>query len=480
MKLPLFRLSIICFLLGISIPITSQTVTVSKEISVKSDYAYDLFNMNNGNILMYRDKGSDQKFEVFDSDLQFLYEQRITLESFRDTRIVEIIGTDSLVTIYYTFQFKQGSVLKCKNFLPDGTPRDTLTLATDDGDLFKKAMGSVVSEDHSKLVIYRYFDKNLHVFIIDNRNKEVLQYSLLDKNNYELKDGIKDVAISNDGIVWLRMNSEFDSGHENNQLVFYNIPLGAEPNLIKIDFKDYFSPRMILKFDNHNKNIALAGLLELDENESDAYFVFRGPQIMSSTNLEIIPIPISDQMLYLANGKPDKPEEVIKDYYIKDFFFREDGGVLLIFEYEKVVYRRANYAGTRFYGDNLLGYSNMTDHYHENLILINLNPDLTQNWEKLLFKKQYSQDDDGYFSSICTFITPSRLRFLYNDEIKNFSTVSEYVLDPFGNVERNSVLSTEYQDLRLRINDALQLNNSEILVPSEKSGKLNLVKISYH
>jgi hypothetical protein len=106
-------------------------------------------------------------------------------------------------------------------------------------------------------------------------------------------------------------------------------------------------------------------------------------------------------------------------------------------------------------------------------------PDGKEHWKKILFKKQFSQDDNAIYSSYFLFKTPSRVKLLYNDEIKNNNTVSEYVFDPAGNAERRSVLSTEYQNLKLRFRDAIQTGPSTLIVPSEKSWKINMVKIEY-
>jgi hypothetical protein len=119
------------------------------------------------------------------------------------------------------------------------------------------------------------------------------------------------------------------------------------------------------------------------------------------------------------------------------------------------------------------------DYYHEDLLILSMNKSGAEEWKKILFKKQFSQDDDGVFSSCFVFKTPSRIRLVYNDEIKTHNTVSEYVLDPAGNYERNSVLSTEYQNLKLRFRDAVQISPVSFIVPSEKNYKINMVRIDY-
>ena len=119
------------------------------------------------------------------------------------------------------------------------------------------------------------------------------------------------------------------------------------------------------------------------------------------------------------------------------------------------------------------------DYYNEDIIVTSFSADKTVDWTKILYKKQFSQDDEAIFSSYFIMKTPSRLRLVYNDEIKRSNTVSEYIMDPGGWIKRNSLLSTSQQDLKLRFRDALQISSNEIIVPSETNYNLSLVKITY-
>ena len=129
--------------------------------------------------------------------------------------------------------------------------------------------------------------------------------------------------------------------------------------------------------------------------------------------------------------------------------------------------------------NSLGGNGAWSDHYRDDLVLISLDKDVQEEWYQVFYKKQFSQNDNGIFSSFFPFLTPSRLRLIYNDEIKSNSTVSEYILDGNGNYKRSSVLSTEYQDLKLRFADARQISSSELIVPSQKSFTVNIVKIDF-
>jgi hypothetical protein len=119
------------------------------------------------------------------------------------------------------------------------------------------------------------------------------------------------------------------------------------------------------------------------------------------------------------------------------------------------------------------------DYYHEALLAASFNPDGSRQWEKVMPKKQFSQDDDGIFASYGLLKTPVALRLVFNDEIKAETTTSEYVLTGGGSVNRHSLFNTAQQDIILRFRDALQTASDEFVVPSEYRSHLKLVKVKY-
>jgi len=155
---------------------------------------------------------------------------------------------------------------------------------------------------------------------------------------------------------------------------------------------------------------------------------------------------------------------------------RRDGGILLIGEQNKKYER--NISGGR---PSLAGYGGrfITDYYFDDLFMISIHPDGKTHWESILYKRQYSQDDDAVFSSYLLLKTPTALRMLYNDEIKYENAVFEYVINGSGEVDRNAVLNTESQQLQLRIKDGIQVGANEVLIPSERKNRLKLVRVQF-
>jgi hypothetical protein len=133
-------------------------------------------------------------------------------------------------------------------------------------------------------------------------------------------------------------------------------------------------------------------------------------------------------------------------------------------------------AGQGFFHD---GMRTIVNYYYDDVFLVAFQPNGQTQWQTALHKKQYSQDDDGTFSSYFLLRNVDKMRFLFNDEIKYENTCSEYVVNPIGDFDRNSLLNTINQGLRLRFRDSLQLNASECIVPSEYRGRLRLVLLRF-
>jgi hypothetical protein len=96
-----------------------------------------------------------------------------------------------------------------------------------------------------------------------------------------------------------------------------------------------------------------------------------------------------------------------------------------------------------------------------------------------LYKRQFSQDDEGLYSSFFLLRTDDFLRLIFNDEIEEGTTVSEYIIGPDGRNMRKSILNTGKKDIHLRLTDAVQVEADKLLVPSESNGKMSVVIMDF-
>jgi hypothetical protein len=104
----------------------------------------------------------------------------------------------------------------------------------------------------------------------------------------------------------------------------------------------------------------------------------------------------------------------ISDTDVRDVILRRDGGALLIAERHHEV-QRGTVAGRGFMRE---GTRLIIDYYYDDMFVWAFNPDGKTHWNSVLHKKQYSQDDEGVFSSYFLHRKAENLHFLFNDEIK--------------------------------------------------------------
>lgn len=476
------RYVLIVAFMGSLCKVNAQSVTVSKEMPIRNDIAYDVIGLVEDNVLLYRDKGNERVVEVFDKNMKHLFDREIILED-RKADIYAIVPQDTSFTIIYGYREKRNYNMKARKYNSFGAMIDSVTFLQDIENFKIESFQFEVSEDRSKTLLFSTRKNDLfYTYVIDNDDMRILWRKESKLLGYDVRKDFRGIVLSNFGevnVLFETNNNKYD--RENHHLLLLGLDSsdGVFENIFF--FNNKLCVDLEMDYDDKNKRIILAGLVS-DESEFDAsgYFYLSKPIATLETETLIEDHDFDLTFLGELYGKKLSKKKRLNDFVTRDIVLRGDGGFLLFTEMNKEYYRRSAFnGGSRLNsGFNSSG-RGWVDIYNEDIIVFSFHPDGTEHWKKILYKKQFSQDDGGVFSSYFLFKTPSRIRLIYNDEIKRNNTVSEYVLDPLGNFERNSLLSTEYQNLKLRFKNALQVSSTMLLVPSEQNFKLSLVKIEY-
>lgn len=457
----------------------SQTVTVSPEVSIRSNYAYDILPLSCGHTLIYHDRGSSHEFDVFDTDMRLLWNKALSFEK-RNFQVICAVARDTTVHVYY--QYRDEGILwtKVKAYSRYGEEADTSQTLFQEKIQTTDKVRFVVSEDKSKIGFFRPDGKNLQLWVIDHPSGKCMLSTTVSLRDFNFRTDFQKILVNNRGQVfvlgrkerlWSRAASQrlmLGKVLQENQFVTTGL------NISEVEFA-----QADMQYDQVNNNIVIGGLVSRgNADASGGYFSIQVAAEGIEEELYVNFQLFSQDFISEVYGKKISKSKEISSLFVKELIVRHDGGLVLISEVKKEFLRRAQSAAPGRFGDFYSG-RGFIDYYYEDIILISTYPDGQEHWKQFLYKKQFSQDDDGIYSSFFIFKTPSQIRFLYNDEIKNNNTVSEYAIDPLGHAERKSVLSTEYQNLKLRFKDAIQTGSSTLIVPSEKSYKVNLVRISF-
>jgi hypothetical protein len=467
---------LLCLFVG---TLMGQKVTVSREISVKNNYTYDVLPNISDHIIFYHDRGLEHNFEIYDNKLRYINTIQPEFEK-RSIKPIGVLPMDSIFRFYYYYTDETNAFIKVRTYDKNVRLTDSITLWQKDKKFLSNSPRFAYSKDKSKVLIFTPDERNLYLQLFDNiKMKLIFEFKLIIKE-INLKSDFEKIAVTNEGEIFIltRKSSFWDRKSSNsftlariiNKENIYLHRFSPEANEIS-DLK--------MDYDEKNKRIVFAGLTTFgDDSKSNGYFGFSILPDELPDDAEILINKYTSEFIAEATGKKPGKTKELADFKLKDIFVNNEGGVIMILESVKEFTRRAQMISPTQFGDYFPS-RGFIDYYHEDLLIFATHPDGKEHWKKILFKKQFSQDDGGMYSSYFLFKTPSRIRLVYNDEIKNSNTVSEYIIDPIGNAERKSVLSTEYQNLRLRFRDAIQIGPNSIIVPSEKSWKINLVRIDY-
>lgn len=469
---------VLLFIIHTLTSIFGQKVTVSREINVRNNYAYDILPNIEDHIIFYHDRGIEHVFEIYDQNLRFKHEVQLEFEK-ENIIPTGVMAKDSAFHFFYTFKEKDTIVFRAIAFDKNVAIKDSITY----NKKHKKEVSSnprfAFSKDKSKVVVFTPNVQFLNIQLFDNKSLALIYDYNLVVDGINLKNDFEKITVANNGDIFITtQKSSMWSRDESNMV-----------NLIRILDKDKYTvhhfkaeedeiKEMKLDYDNKNNRLVMAGFTTSgDESKANGYFGFSIQPNDLPDAADILINRFTPEFIAEVSGKKNKRNRELDDYVIQDLVVRNDGGVIIFAETVREFARRSQMNSPSQFGNFPM--RGFIDYYHEDLVLLATYPDGNEHWQKVMFKKQFSQDDNAVYSSFFIFKTPSRIRLLYNDEIKNSNTVSEYLIDPMGNFERRSVLSTEYQNLKLRFKDAIQTGTSSLIIPSEKSSKINLVRIDY-
>ncbi len=476
--------NILILICCVGVSIGAQQVTVSPEINIRSDNSYYLLGSVGESILLFRDQGNNKVLNVFNEDMVLSSERTVNLINKRSF-VYEVVNQDSVFSVFYGFKDAKEVVLYMDVFSPTAERRDSIEIYREESSIKGLQYKAVLSENQQVIALYNTISKDeLKVLVYDIADRQVIISGIYQIPELNLITEINQMEVSDSGEFLLMYDKNNFKGSKENHFarIIKFLPRSIETEEINIPIKGLLTADLMMKVDNRNRKVALTGLYDEKSLDRSTGYLWVSGSLDQWGDEDVYFFPFEEIIFFEVYG--DNKSKKLRDFKISSILLKADGTPILVFELSKDVIRQPGfgtnaYSTQQFRSSNSSSSAGWSDHYREDLVLISLNKNLALEWHHVFYKKQFSQNDNGLFSSYFPFVTPSRVRFIYNDEIKTNSTVSEYIFDGAGNYKRNSLLSTEYQNLRLMFRYALQTSNNVLLVPSQRNTTLNLVKVDF-
>ncbi len=453
-------------------------VTVSEDISIRNDEGYYLLGKLKDRTLIFRHKASSYEVQAFDQSLRLSWNKELEMEKKR-VRLIDIVPGKDDFTVFYQFKRKSHHIIKAHRYDAAANLIDSTTVVNMRNSWFNPNIKIAISESKRSVLLYHF-----------ERQTEIIMYSF-DINSMELEwqksitpsdlnqyRDYQEILVSDSGrgfFIMGKNNRRFKKeGH------FYDVyeTDGEGLNNFKVTMDEVLTYDIKFSYDNVNKKLAAGGFYSSKTRaKTDGYFYIQ----VSPANPENKVVkyePFDLEFAAKIKEKKNTTDATLDEVEIRDVVLRRDGGLILVGEKNKTFERRFSGSGSSYSGRDG-GSRYIIDYYIDDIFVISIHPTGDTHWKNILHKKQYSQDDDAIYSSYFLVKTPSNIRFLFNDEIKIENTVSEYILNANGETDRNSLMSTQDQEIRLRFQDAMQVAANELIIPSERRHRLKLVRVKY-
>ena len=474
----LIRYILIVFFYSNTLHGFGQEITISDGLDIQNAISYDFLGKSNNNYLLFFEKEGANEVVALNEKLKYDWAKEIYLDK-RRPQVIGVIGQKNAFCILYVFQKKSSKAIKLHKYDFNCNLIDSFTIKEISNSFYQGLPTMVLSED--KNMVYLFNKKNADFDILDgfvfqlDKQIKLWDKSIFLEEQFESKR-LNPILLANNGTVY------FISERNSSKLEKHLIEILAVNNenveqKVNIPLDQFYTYDIKYVIDNLNNRLQAVGLTG-DKSLSRAKGIFHITMQLNDTSHQFLinNYPFSDSLASNLSGKKTVQNKGILDVIVDQIILRKDGGLLAIIEQKKVVERRI-VANRSPYGSNQ--YMPIFDHYNDNLLLYSFHPDGRSHWYTVLNKSQFSSEDDGVFNSYFLMKSPSNIKILYNDEIRDNTTISEYLVAPNGSFDRSSVLTTEKKDIKLRFKDGIQLSGNESLIPSENRNKLKIVRFKY-
>ena len=187
--------SFICF------GLYAQKVTVSDEIPLRTDLAYDLIGKIDSQVILFRDRGNKFEAKIFDESLRFKSDKELGLVD-KNCTILATILHDSTFFVFYGFRHRGNYYLQTDRF--DGSCNKVSgdTIKVYDDILLNPTVKYTRSEDKSKILFFTTeHDHDMQITVFDlNTRSTIFDRKILFKET-DIAEEFRSMIVTNPGVA---------------------------------------------------------------------------------------------------------------------------------------------------------------------------------------------------------------------------------------------------------------------------------------
>ena len=477
----MYRISLLFFFLTFSaVTLFGQEVILSESVTLRNEIAYYIIGKIKDKHLILRERPGKFILNSYNEDMTLGWERELELPK-RRPEIVEIFDLDDRFYILFLHRIKGEAKLAIHKYDGGANLVDS-TMVKNLGSQFLQPDFSIIQSENKKILQIERDNasQNREIMVFNLERMELLYEAEFNPPNFNYSTDYSKLLVDDEGTSYYVV--ERDNRKARKKTHHFDV-FGYESYTDrKFNFKMKMGGRMTydvdITLDNLNHTL-IAGGYYSDKlfTKANGTFYLRAP-LGDPASAKLKFEKFDNTLLETVEGKNKRQKKYLTQIRVKDLIVRRDGGVLIVGEKYKRLDSRTSTGIQQ--SSPFAGFTPFaSDYYFDDIFIVTHYPDGELHWTNFFYKRQYSKNDSGVFSSYFVMKTPSQLRFLFNDEIIQNTTVSTYNVKPDGAYDRKALLNANFQNIKLRFVNSKQVSANEVVVPSEYKGELRLLKVLF-
>ncbi len=454
---------------------------------------YEILGKNSEGIIVWKSGPKYNLIEAYESSsLDLKWARELKIEG-KKSRVFEIVQSQNDLFVFYTN--KESSNIKLYVLQIDKKLRrvgEPILL-----DAYKRRFGSYsyqykikYDKSRSQFVVLKMFPKggvdiysNIELIWLNKNLEKQGTYSVNIESDWEFHDC---VVLDNEQIYFVQKKIKrifvsksplYDKVKVNK--LHYSQEKGQEYMLENTNKEWYFND-LKFEWDHINEQLAVGGFYSANQSNKVLGIIYGYLDFDSKEQKLPVRVPFDYDLLQKAGYKTlFNQNNYIQGVEVRKLILRRDGGALLVGESHSTIGIQSQFLpsyDSRFENRG----QTLKEHYYDDVLLFSINPTGEVLWDAVLQKKQYSENDNGYFSSIGFMNAKTSIYLLFNETIANNSNLNDFKVDSQGENRVKTLLNPSDYKLTPAPRYAKQISSSEIIIPSiNYRNEFLLIKLKY-
>ncbi len=368
-----------------------------------------------------------------------------------------------------------------------------------------KIYNSVTSEDKSKILIFKINSRNRNKYLIStllfNENLEKLKKSQLLLPMDERNDYIEEFKVDNAGnMVFVKFNR---NNNDNISAVSLVLKRAQEDSFTfqNLNLYKLYLDQLFIKIDNFNNRYFLTSFTYKQRRGNiDGLYFYVWDNAESKVNMEKS-LTFGEELRNEARGSSGN-RTAFDNYFIRNIIIKKNGGFLMgaesyyttsrgnnfnrwdyLYGMPSMLPFDYNYYSPFSYGNNNMFWrsrnNNQSLRYHaDNIVILSFDNKGDLEWNNVIKKEQFNDESDDMVSFQLV-NTGAALHFVFNSMEKRAILLTDFVLDPNGNISRNPSLKNIDKGYSFMPKYGKQISSQIVLIPCMYRNYICFAKVEF-